>query len=61
MTSTLWLVLISQVQTLDDGCVFSLASLPKDTFTVAERVFELYSTGEIKGLQNEAHLERSLI
>ena len=23
--------------------------MPKDTFAVAERVFELYSTGEIKG------------
>ena len=42
-------ILISQVRTLDDGCVFFLASLPKDTFTVAEKVFELYSTGEIKG------------
>lgn len=29
--------------------MFFLASLPKDTFAVAERVFELYSTGEIKG------------
>ena len=29
--------------------MFFLASLPKDTFAVGERVFELYSIGEIKG------------
>ena len=38
-----------QVRTLDDGCVFFLASLPKETFAVAEKVFNLFSTGEIKG------------
>ena len=38
-----------QVRALDDGCVFFLASLPKETFTVAKQVFELYSMGEIKG------------
>ena len=29
--------------------VFFLASLPKETFAVAEKVFNLFSTGEIKG------------
>lgn len=38
-----------QVRALDDACVFFLASLPKETFSAAEEVFNLYSMGEIKG------------
>ena len=43
------LTMYLQVRTLDDACVFFLASLPKETFTVAEKVFSLFSTGQIKG------------
>ena len=38
-----------QVRALDDACVFFLASLPKEMFMAAEEVFNLYSTGGIKG------------
>jgi len=43
------LTMCLQVRTLDDACVFFLASLPKETFTVAEKVFNLFSTGQLKG------------
>ena len=32
------LTMCLQVRTLDDACVFFLARLPKETFTVAEKV-----------------------
>ena len=34
------LTMCLQVRTLDDACVFFLASLPKETFTVAEKGFQ---------------------
>lgn len=42
-------ILMQPVRALDDACMFFLAGLPKETFSVAEQVFDLYSMGEIKG------------
>ena len=34
---------------LDDACVFFLASLPNELFSLVERVFQLYGKGMLKG------------
>ena len=39
-----------QVRTVDDACIFFLAGFPKDTFSVLEKVFDMYSRGKVKGL-----------
>ena len=34
---------------LDDACVFFLASLPNEVFSLVEKVFQLYGKGMLKG------------
>ena len=38
-----------QVEQLDDGLIFYLATLPSATFAVAAIIFQLYSKGKLKG------------
>lgn len=38
-----------QVEQLDDGLIFYLATLPSSTFGVAATIFQLYSKGKLKG------------
>lgn len=33
---------------LDDACIYFLASLPKETYNIAMRVFDSYSIGQLK-------------
>ena len=39
----------SQIRPLDDASIFFLASLPKEVYLLAERVFTLYSLCQLKG------------